>query len=256
MDILTNKKKGILTIEFNRPQKKNSITSAMYQAMADALKDAQSDAQVRAILFCGKPNIFTAGNDLEDFMNSSSQGELADRPVAQFMLQLTQATKPVIAAVAGAAIGIGTTMLLHCDLVYAADNAKFSMPFAKLGLCPEFASSMLLPQIAGYQRAAEKLFFGESFSAHEAFEMGLVNKVLPPDELMTFAKAQAAKLTLLPPSSLRTTKSLMKSGQTDTIMAKMWEENKHFGAMLLAPEAKEAFKAFFEKRKPDFTKFS
>jgi enoyl-CoA hydratase/carnithine racemase len=256
MDILTSKQNGILIIEFNRPEKKNSITAAMYQVMADALKDAQSDMKVRVILFSGKPEIFTAGNDLEDFMNSSSQGELADRPVAQFMLQLTQATKPVIAAVAGAAIGIGTTMLLHCDLVYAADNAKFSMPFAKLGLCPEFASSMLLPQIAGYQRAAEKLFFGESFSAHEAFEMGLVNKVLPPDELMTFAKAQAAKLTLLPPSSLRTTKSLMKSGQTDTIMAKMWEENKHFGAMLLAPEAKEAFKAFFEKRKPDFTKFS
>ena len=256
MDILTSKQNGILVIEFNRPEKKNSITAAMYQMIADALKDAQSDVAVRVILFSGKPEIFTAGNDLEDFMNSSSQGELADRPVAQFMLQLTQATKPVIAAVAGAAIGIGTTMLLHCDLVYAADNAKFSMPFAKLGLCPEFASSMLLPQIAGYQRAAEKLFFGESFSAHEAFEMGLVNKVLPPDELMTFAKAQAAKLTLLPPSSLRTTKSLMKSGQTDTIMAKMWEENKHFGAMLLAPEAKEAFKAFFEKRKPDFTKFS
>jgi len=117
MDILTNKKKGILTIEFNRPQKKNSITSAMYQAMADALKDAQSDAQVRAILFCGKPNIFTAGNDLEDFMNVSAQRELADRPVAQFMLQLSGAAKPVIAAVAGAAIGIGTTMLLHCDLI-------------------------------------------------------------------------------------------------------------------------------------------
>jgi enoyl-CoA hydratase/carnithine racemase len=147
-------------------------------------------------------------------------------------------------------------MLLHCDLVYAADNAKFSMPFAKLGLCPEFASSMLLPQIVGYQRAAERLFFGESFSAHEAFEMGLVNKVLPPDELLTFAKVQATKLVSLPASSLRTIKSLMKSGQTDIIMAKIWEEGKHFGAMLLAPEAKEAFNAFFQKRKPDFTKFS
>jgi enoyl-CoA hydratase/carnithine racemase len=256
MDILTSKQNGILVIEFNRPEKKNSITAAMYQMIADALKDAQSDVAVRVILFTGKPEIFTAGNDLEDFMNSSSPGELADRPVAQFMLQLSQATKPVIAAVAGAAIGIGTTMLLHCDLVYAADNAKFSLPFAKLGLCPEFASSMLLPQIVGYQRAAERLFFGESFSAHEAFEMGLVNKVLPPDELLTFAKAQAAKLVSLPASSLRTIKSLMKSGQTDTIMAKMWEENKHFGAMLLAPEAKEAFNAFFQKRKPDFTKFS
>jgi enoyl-CoA hydratase/carnithine racemase len=256
MDILTNKKNGILTIEFNRPEKKNSITAAMYQAIADALKDAQIDAEVRVILFCGKPDIFTAGNDLEAFMNTSAQGELADRPVAQFMLQLSQAAKPVIAAVAGAAIGIGTTMLLHCDLVYAADNAKFSMPFAKLGLCPEFASSMLLPQTVGYQRAAEKLFLGEPFSAQEAFEMGLAAKVLPPDELLPFANAQAGKLAVLPASSLRTTKRLMKAAQTDAIMARMGEENKFFGAMLLAPEAKEAFAAFFEKRRPDFTKFS
>jgi enoyl-CoA hydratase/carnithine racemase len=256
MNILANKKNGVLTIEFNRPEKKNSITAAMYQIIADALKDAQSDAGVRAILFCGKPDIFTAGNDLEDFMNTSAQGELADRPVAQFMLQLSGAAKPVIAAVAGAAIGIGTTMLLHCDLVYAADNAKFSMPFAKLGLCPEFASSMLLPQTVGYQRAAEKLFFGEPFSAQEAFEMGLIAKVLPQDELLPFANAQAAKLAALPASSLRTTKRLLKAAQTNAIMARMGEENKFFGAMLLAPEAKEAFTAFFEKRRPDFTKFS
>ena len=148
MDILTTKQNGILVIEFNRPEKKNSITAAMYQIMADALKDAQNDVAVRVILFTGKPEIFTAGNDLEDFLNSDTQGELANRPVAEFMLQLTAATKPVMAAVAGAAIGIGTTMLLHCDLVYAACNAKFSMPFAKLGLCPEFASSILLPQLA------------------------------------------------------------------------------------------------------------
>ena len=256
MDILTSKENGILVIEFNRPEKKNSITAAMYQIIADALKDAQSDAAVRVILFCGKQDLFTAGNDLEDFLNSDTQGELANRPVAEFMLQLVAATKPVIAAVAGVAVGIGTTMLLHCDLVYAADNAKFSMPFAKLGLCPEFASSILLPQLVGYQRAAEKLFFGESFSAQEAFAMGFINKVLPPDELLTYAKAQAAKLKSLPASSLRMTKSLMKSGQTDAVLAKMSDEGKHFGAMLLAPEAKEAFNAFFQKRKPDFTKFS
>jgi enoyl-CoA hydratase/carnithine racemase len=256
MDILTSKQNGILVIEFNRPEKKNSITAAMYQLMVDALKDAQSSMKVRVILFTGKPEMFTAGNDLEDFINSDKQGELADRPVAQFMLQLSQATKPVIAAVAGVAVGIGTTLLLHCDLVYAADNAKFSMPFSKLGLCPEFGSSVLLPKLVGYQRAAEKLFLGESFSAQEAYEMGLVNKVLPPDELLTYARAQAAKLVSLPASSLRTTKSLMKSGQTDAVMTKMSEEGKLFGAMLLAPEAKEAFNAFFEKRKPDFTKFS
>jgi enoyl-CoA hydratase/carnithine racemase len=256
MDIITNKQDSILTIEFNRPDKKNSINADMYQIMADALKDAQNDAGIRVILFRGKPEIFSAGNDLEDFLNSSKLESVGERPVAQFMLQLTQATKPVIAAVSGAAIGIGTTMLLHCDIIYASEQAKFSMPFAQLGLCPEFASSMLLPQILGYQRAAEKLFLGEYLSAKEAFDMGLVNKVLPVGELLPFAYAQAAKLAVLPPSSLRTTKSLMKSAQAASIQDRMIEENKHFSAMLLAPEAKEAFNAFFQKRKPDFSKFS
>ncbi|OGB27796.1 MAG: enoyl-CoA hydratase [Burkholderiales bacterium RIFCSPLOWO2_02_FULL_57_36] len=256
MDILTSKANHIVTIEFNRPDKKNAITSAMYQTMADALKDAESDASVRAILFIGKPEIFTAGNSLEDFMKGAPQSEIGDRPVAHFMRNLSQATKPVVAAVAGNAVGIGTTMLMHCDLVYAADNAKFSMPFSPLGLCPEFASSMLFPQIVGYQRAAEKLLLGEAFSADEALAMGLVSKVLPLDELHAFARGQAAKLAALPASSLRVTKALMKSSQSAAIGARMQEENKHFGAMLNAPEAKEAFSAFFEKRKADFTKFA
>jgi enoyl-CoA hydratase/carnithine racemase len=256
MDILTNKKNGVLTIEFNRPEKKNSITESMYQMIADALKEGQSDKTVRVVLLCGKPEIFTAGNDLVDFMNNSSRGDLAARPVAQFMLNLIETTKPVIAAVSGAAIGIGTTMLLHCDLIYAAENAKFSMPFAKLGLCPEFGSSMLLPQIVGYQRAVEKLFLGEFFSAQEAYEMGLVARVLPAGELMAFAYAQAAKLVNLPASSLRTTKNLIKSAGKEAVKAHILEENKYFSAMLSSPEAKEAFAAFFEKRKPDFTKFS
>ncbi len=255
MDILVNKKDRILTIEFNRPEKKNSITSAMYQIMADALEDGEKDKNVRAILFCGKPDIFTAGNDLEDFMNTSAQGDFGDRPVVHFMLQLSSASKPVIVAVSGAAIGIGTTMLMHCDIVYASDKAKFSMPFAQLGLCPEFASSMLFQQIVGYPRAAEKLLLGESFSAQEAYDMGLISKILPVNELLPYAYTQADKLTKLPASSLRTTKNLMKAAQADKVREKMVEENKYFGAMLLSPEAKEAFSAFFEKRKPDFTKF-
>jgi enoyl-CoA hydratase/carnithine racemase len=256
MDIVTSNANNIATIEFNRPDKKNAITSAMYQAMADALTEAERDASVRVILIIGKREIFTAGNDLEDFMKNSAQGEIGDRPVAQFMHNLSQASKPVVAAVAGAAVGIGTTMLMHCDLVYASDNAKFLMPFTQLGLCPEFASSMLFPQIAGYQRAAEKLLLGEAFSAQEALAMGLVSKVLPLDELHAFAKVQAAKLAALPASSLRTTKNLMKSSQSAAIAARMLDENKHFAAMLAAPEAKEAFAAFFEKRKPDFTKLA
>ena len=253
MEILTSKANGIFTIIFNRPKKKNAITAAMYQAMADALKEAESDAEVRAILFTGKPEIFTAGNDLEDFMKNPPQKR--NSPVSQFMRNLSQATKPVVAAVSGPAVGIGTTLLLHCDFVYAADNAKFSMPFAKLGLCPEFSSSMLLVQIAGYQRAAEKLMLGETFSAQEACAMGLVNKVLPTAEVFAFAQAQAAKLAALPTSSLRATKRLMKGKQLAAIKAKMEEEGQLFSEMLVSKEAKEAFTAFFEKRKPDFTKF-
>jgi enoyl-CoA hydratase/carnithine racemase len=253
MDILISKANGIFTITFNRPSKKNAITAAMYQAMADALKEAESDADARVILFRGSPEIFTAGNDLEDFMKNPPQKR--NSPVYQFMRNLSQATKPVVAVVTGPAVGIGTTLLMHCDLVYAADNAKFSMPFAKLGLCPEFSSSMLFPQIAGYQRAAEKLMLGEAFSAQEACAMGLVNKVLPPAEVFAFAQAQVAKLAALPISSLRATKRLMKGKQLAAVKAKMEEEGLLFSKMLVSKEAKEAFTAFFEKRKPDFTQF-
>lgn len=259
MDILTSKADGILTIEFNRPERKNAITAVMYQAMADALIDAEGDAAVRAILITGKPEIFTAGNDLEDFMKNSGPlpaGDAEARPVYQFMRALSGSTKPVVAAVSGAAVGIGTTLLMHCDLVYAADNAKFSMPFVQLGLCPEFASSLLLPQLAGYPRAAEKLLLGEAFLAQEALQMGLVSKVLPLDELLPFAQRQAAKLVALPAASIRTTKALMKRSKTALANDTMTSENQFFGAMLQAPEAKEAFTAFFEKRKPDFSKFA
>jgi enoyl-CoA hydratase/carnithine racemase len=176
--------------------------------------------------------------------------------VFQFMRALAASGKPVVAAVSGAAVGIGTTLLLHCDLVYAADNAKFSMPFAQLGLCPEFASSLLFPQLAGYPRAAEKLLLGEAFLAQEAFEMGLVSKVLPLADLLPFAQAQAAKLVALPAASIRATKALMKRAKTGAINDTIAAENALFGAMLLAPEAKEAFTAFFQKRKPDFSQFA
>ncbi len=253
MDILTNIENGILTIEFNRPEKKNAITAAMYQAMSDALNAAEQDAKVRVILFVGKPEIFTAGNDLEDFLKNPPNSK--GHPLFQFMQSVSHATKPMVAAVSGAAVGIGTTMLMHCDLVYAADNAKFSLPFSQLGLCPELASSLLLQQIVGYQRAAEKLMLGEPFSVEEAHQMGMINKVLPIDQLIPFARAQAAKLVALPAASLRATKQLMRAGQIAAIEARMEEENKFFAAMLVAPEAKEAFAAFFQKRRPDFSQF-
>lgn len=253
MDILTSKAGGILDIAFNRVDKKNAITAAMYQALAEALEDAQDDSAVRVIVLAGKPEVFTAGNDLKDFLDNPPVSDA--HPTLRFMRALRAADKPVLAAVAGAAIGIGTTMLLHCDMVYAADDAYFSLPFSQLGLCPEFGSSLLLPHIAGYQRAAEKLLLGEPFTAAEAHAMGLVNQVLAPDQLQPFVHAQAAKLAALPAGSLRATKRLLKGGQ-EALDASMANEMQQFGRMLGAPEAKEAFTAFFERRKPDFSRFS
>jgi len=252
-DILVERANGVLSLAFNRPEKKNAITAAMYQIMADTLVSAQTDASVRAILIRGSAKIFSAGNDLEDFMKTPPMGE--DAPVFQFLRAISSAEKPVVAAVAGPAVGIGTTLLLHCDLVYAADSASFSLPFAQLGLCPEAASSLLLQRVAGYQAAAEKLLLGEAFDAAEAQRMGFVNRVLPAAEVDAFAASQAAKLAALPASSLRVTKSLMKRASREELQTQMSEEALHFGKMLVAPEAREAFKAFFEKRKPDFRQF-
>lgn len=254
MDIQLSKDNGILTIHFDREEKKNAITAAMYQQLADAIKDAEADSAVRAILFTGKSQVFTAGNDLEDFLHNPPNGK--DAPVFQFLWQISHAAKPIVAAVAGVAVGIGTTLLLHCDLVYAADNARFSMPFTQLGLCPEAASSLLLPHISGYQRAAEKLLLGEAFSAQEAHEMGVVNRVLSADELLPFAQKQAAKLAALPANSIRVTKQLMKKNRVAATEQQMASEIEHFAHMLTQGEAKEAFTAFIEKRKPDFSRFS
>lgn len=254
MDIQLSKDNGILTIHFDREAKKNALTAAMYQQLADALKDAEADGAVRTILFTGKPQAFSAGNDLEDFLKNPPNSKEA--PVFQFLWQISHASKPIVAAVSGVAVGIGTTLLLHCDLVYAADNAKFSMPFTQLGLCPEAASSLLLPHVAGYQRAAEKLLLGEAFGPDEALQMGIVNRVVTVEELLPLAQKQAAKLAALPAASIRVTKQLMKKNRVAATEQQMAAEIEHFAQMLTAPEAKEAFTAFFEKRKPDFSKFA
>ena len=253
MDIVITSANAILTIEFNRPAKKNAITAAMYQTLADALKSAETDSAIRVIVLCGKPEIFTAGNDLEDFMNNPPHGDAS--PVFQFLHAISHAQKPIVAAVRGAAVGVGTTMLLHCDLVYAGASAKFSMPFAQLGLCPEAAASLLFPQMVGYHRAAEKLLLGEAFGAEEAAAMGLVNRVLADDAVFDHAIKQAGKLAALPASSIRMTKKLMKGDATSAVEARMKTEGEAFIAMLSSPEAKEAFGAFFAKRKPDFAQF-
>lgn len=254
MSIRTETAEGVLTLTFDRLDRKNAITAAMYQTLADALVAAETDPAIRVIMLAGHESVFTAGNDLEDFMKNPPKDESA--PVHQFLRAISTASKPLIASVSGAAVGVGTTMLLHCDLVYASDTAKLSMPFAQLGLCPEAASSLLLPQLAGYHRAADKLLFGEPFDANEARELGLVNRVLPAGELDAFVRTQARKLTLLPPASLRATKRLMKEGAMPQIAERMSVEGKQFGEMLRAPEAREAFTAFFEKRRPDFSKFN
>ena len=254
MSIETSIADSILRIRFDRAEKKNAITAAMYQTMAEALLAAEAHAAVRVVLFEGSPAIFTAGNDLEDFLKNPPSG--SDSPVFRFLTAISHAKKPLIAAVAGAAVGIGTTMLLHCDAVYAADNARFSLPFASLGLCPEAASSLLLPSLAGYQRAAEKLMFGEPFDAAEAREMGLVNQILPAAELTAFAHARARKLAALPAAALRTTKALMRGAHLKAVEAQMAEEGAQFRKLLASPAAKEAFSAFFERRKPDFSTFS
>jgi enoyl-CoA hydratase/carnithine racemase len=254
MDIVVDRTaEGVMTIALNRPEKKNAITSAMYQTMADALANAQEDAAVRAIVIRGGEGAFSAGNDLEDFMKSPPTSE--DAPVLQFLKRISEAEKPIVASVAGVAVGIGTTMLLHCDLVYAADSAMFSLPFSQLGPCAEAASSLLLPRLAGYSLAAEKLLLGEAFDAQEAHRMGIVNRLLPAGEVDAFAYAQAIKLAALPASSLRVTKRLMKRASGQEIADRMKEEVVHFGKMLLAPEAREAMMAFFQKRKPDFRQF-
>lgn len=254
MEIELTRTHDVLTIAFNRAEKKNAITAAMYQTMADALVEAQANPEIRAVLIRGSAGIFSAGNDLEDFMKQPPVGENA--PVFQFLRAISSAEKPLVASVAGAAVGVGTTLLLHCDLVYAADTATFSLPFSQLGLCPEAASSLLLQRVAGYQAAAEKLMLGEPFDAREAQRMGFVNRLLPAAEVDAFALQQAQKLAALPASSLRITKQMMKRAAQHEIQTQMTEEAVHFAKMLLAPEAKEAFKAFFEKRKPDFRQFN
>jgi enoyl-CoA hydratase/carnithine racemase len=251
-DILVHTEAGITTLSFNRPERKNSITAAMYAQLADAVEAAAADASVRVLVFQGSETVFSAGNDIGDFLNAPSADPNA--PVWRFMRALAGFPKPALAAVNGPAVGIGTTLLFHCDLVFAGDNAAFSMPFVNLGLCPEFASSLLVPRMFGYHRAAEALLLGEPFMAEAALEVGLVNRVLAPAETHAYAQAQARKLAAKPLSALVETKRLMKRGLDVEVNARMNEEGASFGRMLREPAAQEAFGAFMAKRKPDFSK--
>jgi len=250
-DILIHSADGVTTITLNRVDKKNSFTQAMYGACADALDAAAADPAIRTVVIQGHATIFSAGNDIGDFLNGPASTQ--ESPVFRFLRGMASFPKPLIAAVCGPAVGVGTTLLFHCDLVYAGDNAAFSMPFVNLGLCPEAASSLLVPQMMGYHRAAEALLMGEPFMAEAALEVGLVNRVVPPTEANNIAQQQARKLATKPLTSLVETKRLMKKGQSALVLAQMAEEGDSFGRMLREPAAREAFTAFMEKRKPDFS---
>jgi enoyl-CoA hydratase/carnithine racemase len=244
----------VTRIELNRPDKKNALSPDMYAGMAQALAAADADAQVRAILIHGQSGCFTSGNDVKDFLGDT-RGP-GDSPASGFLRAIAGAKKPIVAAVGGPAVGVGTTMLLHFDLIYAAPNARFQLPFVPLGLLPEAASSLLLPMIAGYQRAAELLLLGRPFTAEKALAAGIVTEIVPEAELLARAREAALALAALPPASVRMTKELMKRALSLPVRERMQEELGLFGERLRSPEAKEALSAFMQKRKPDFSRFS
>jgi enoyl-CoA hydratase/carnithine racemase len=253
MDIKTTLDNGIATLEIARPQKKNAITGEMYLALAQALNEANANPAVRSILITGQPGVFTAGNDLEDFMRHSGDEEL---PSVAFMRALIGCEKPVIAAVTGIAVGIGTTMLLHCDLVYVSEDARLVTPFVGLGLVPECASSLVLPALVGHAKAAGMLMLGEPIGATEAVASGIANAALPAGEVVDHARRMAERFNALPPAAVRETKKLLKQPRTEGVLRAIAAEVAVFNDRLKSPEAQEALSAFVQKRKPDFSRFS
>ena len=251
--LLVELEAGVCTLTFDRPRKKNAFTIAMYEAMTAAFRAARQHPGVRVVLLRGNGGVFTAGNDLQDFMQSPPTG--VDSPVAQLLAELEACEKPLVAAVTGPAIGIGVTCLLHCDLVYAGAGARLHLPFVDLGLCPEAGSSYLLPRLMGPQRAAELLLLGEPFSAETAERYGLVNAVVADDEVHAHAHAVAVKLAQKPAAAVRASKQLMRARTRDDLREAMHAEYEVFARRLRSPEAMEAFQAFFERRPPDFSKF-
>jgi enoyl-CoA hydratase/carnithine racemase len=245
---------GVMEIVFARPDKKNALTNDMYKIAADAMVAAESDPAVRVLLFTGEGDAFSAGNDLMDFAAQGSGAFQGERHVTRFLKALAAAKKPYVAAVNGLAVGVGTTMLLHCDLVFVAEDAKLTTPFVNLALVPEAASSLLLPQAIGAKRAYAMFALGEALSGADAAAFGLANKALPRGEVLAAARAAAAILAKKPPAALAITKQLMRDGAA--LAAIMDKEGAHFGAQLQSSEAREAFTAFMERRPADFSKIA
>lgn len=249
-EILIHEADGVLELRFNRPEKRNAITGAMYGALTAALGDAAARPAVRAVLIAGEGDIFTAGNDIKDFLAMS--GGLDGAPPSQFIRAIATFEKPLVAAVHGPAIGIGTTLLLHCDLVYASPEASLSVPFVDLGLVPEAGSSLLLPSRVGLARAAALLLLGEPMDAEAARAAGLVTAIVPAADLRGHARAKARTLAAKPPAALAATRALMR-GDPGALLAQMDRESAAFSQALKGAEAHEAFTAFLERRKPDFS---
>jgi enoyl-CoA hydratase/carnithine racemase len=247
MDIAASRDGGVLEIAFDRPRKKNALTADMYAQLARTLRDAETDDAVRVVLFHGNGETFCAGNDLEDFL--ANPPAEADAPVFAFLDAASRSTKPFVAAVTGSAVGIGTTLLLHCELVYAAEDARFALPFTRLGIVPEFGSSYLLPLIAGYQRAADLLLLAEPFDAKTAHDAGFVTRVVPAANVLDTAREAARKLAALPPKSIQRTKALMRRPHAAAVQAQMKAEAEWFRPMLAEPAARAALEAFLAKRK-------
>lgn len=233
---------GVLLLQMLRPEKKNALSLQMYQQLTDALADAQQTDTVRVVLLAGVSGSFSAGNDLQDFLTAGTLNY--EHPTVQFLHSLSQFSKPLVAAVDGLAIGIGTTALLHCDLVYATANSRFAMPFTSLGLCPEAASSLLLPQLLGYQRASQYLLLGDSFSGTEALQMGLVNQLAESDALMALALEKAQRLAALPATAVQTSKRLLRQSQRDLVQQVMHRELAEFESLLHSADCQQALTAF------------
>lgn len=241
-DIEIVREGSVLSAGFARPQKKNAITGAMYEKLIEALETAERDPGIGALALSGKGGVFTAGNDIADFLAVAMQGP-GDFPAWRFVNRLASFEKPLVAAVDGLAVGVGTTLLFHCDLVYATPEARFQMPFVNLGLVPEAGSSLLAPQRFGRAKAAEFLLLGEPFGAEEAVRLGLANAVLPQSELLPHAMERAAALAAKPRAALLATRRLMR-GDNEAVKARMAEEMHAFSAALKSPEAHAAFQAF------------
>lgn len=252
--IIVEQRERVLSLRLNRPQRRNAMTGEMYTLLADAIQRANVDPSIRSICLSGEGKGFCAGNDLGDFMNAPEMTPTS--PVLRFLKAVSTCSVPIVAAVHGAAVGVGTTVLLHCDLIYASPTTKFALPFVNLGLVPEAASSLLLPRIMGHARAAELILLGDVFSAEKALNYGLINEIVEDETLLERAWDIARQLSEKPPSSLKRSRELLRRATSHEVQATMTVEVEHFTNQLSGPESKEAFSAFFEKRKPDFSSFS